>query len=230
MKNIKVTTPENIELDVELGEVMSRAIAASIDGLIQWIVIFIVSCGFLKIVSLGRELDELFSGFVIGGLLIIITLIIYGYYMFFEIKWNGQTIGKKLMHLRVIRNNGGPVTVKQVVIRNLFRIVLDNTGLGIVFIFFNKQNKRIGDMVAGTMVVVEEKQERPVSIEELITINEEIKSALTQEEYNILREYLSRRQTMTNEGLLREEIRQYFKDKFIRLGIYENNQSFIDSL
>lgn len=230
MKNIKVTTPENIELDVELAEVMSRAIAASIDGLIQWIAICIVSCAFLQIVSLRRESDDLLSGFVIGGLLIITTLIIYGYYMFFEIKWNGQTLGKKLMHLRVIRNNGGPVTVKQVVIRNLFRVIIDNTGLGVVFIFLNKQNKRIGDMVAGTMVVVEEKQERPISLEDLIMINEEIKSALTQEEYNVLREYLSRRQIMTNEWLLREEIKEYFKDKFIRLGIYENNQSFINSL
>ena len=230
MKKIKVTTPENIELDVELGEVMSRAIAASIDGIIQWITIFIVSCAFLQIVSLRRDVDDLFSGFVIGGLFIIIALINYGYYMFFEIKWNGQTLGKKLMHLRVIRNNGGPVTVKQVVIRNLFRVLIDNTGFGVVFIFLNKQNKRIGDMVAGTMVVVEEKQERPISLEDLVMINEEIRSALTQEEYNVLREYLSRRQIMTGSGLLREEIRQYFKDKFIRLGIYENNQSFINSL
>ena len=229
MKKIKITTPENIELEVVLAEVLSRAAAGMIDLIIQGIVIFFMGCALFKVID-AIEIEELTTGFLIGGYLILSMLLIYGYHIFFEMKWNGQTIGKRLLGLRVIRNNGGPITVRQVIIRNLFRIVLDYTGVGVILIFMNKGCKRLGDMVAGTMVIVEEKQERPMTLDYYVEMDDELKSCLTQEEYNLLREYFTRKETMTNNEVLRHEMKDYFKNKLVKLGLYEKNEKLISKL
>lgn len=231
MKKIKITTPENIELEVVLAEVFSRSIAAFIDLLVQIILMFFVGWGYVALINhlFIKGMPE-YYGWLMGGLIIIEAILNYGYYMVSEIFMCGRTIGKKVMHLRTIRSNGGPVTTKHVVIRNLFRVFMDNFGLGIFMMFFNTKNKRLGDIVAGTIVVIEEKQERPIPLEQMITLTDEIRGYLSDEEQALLREYFNRKETMTHYELLRSEIRRYFKDKFTKLGIYEHNRDFIEGL
>ena len=84
------------------------------------------------------------------------TIFYWGYYVFFEMLWNGQSPGKRWVGLRVIRTDGTPITLSEALIRNLVRIVdfLPATyGVGIITMFIDKQSRRLGDLAAGTLVV-----------------------------------------------------------------------------
>ena len=80
----------------------------------------------------------------------------WGCYIFFELLWNGQSPGKRLVGLRVIGNDGAPIGLPESAIRNLVRIV-DSLpalyGVGIVFMFIDTKARRLGDLAAGTLVV-----------------------------------------------------------------------------
>lgn len=81
-----------------------------------------------------------------------------GYYLVFEIIWNGQTPGKRAVGIRVIRENGYPVRPVDSVIRNVVRIadwVPIFYGIGVLVMLFNKRSRRLGDFAAGTIVVRE---------------------------------------------------------------------------
>jgi uncharacterized RDD family membrane protein YckC len=91
-------------------------------------------------------------------LIFCVFLISFGYFAFFEAIWNGQTPGKRLTRLRVIQDSGRPITAYQAVTRNMMRIADYLPGLyltGIISVLVSKQNKRLGDFVAGTVVVHE---------------------------------------------------------------------------
>lgn len=231
MKKVKITTPENIDIEVVLAEALSRCCATMIDVLIQILVGFIVGWGFVAVLfEVENTRIEVYSGWIVAGLIIIETIIIFGYYVICEITMSGRTIGKKVLHLRTIKNNGGTVTAKEAILRNLFKVLLDNFGIGVLMMLFQKKNKRVGDLVAGTMVIIEEKNERPIPLEQMIAVNEEVKQYLTKEEYNLLREYFERKRTMSYYEPLREEMRGHFKKKFQEAGIYEENQDFINAI
>ena len=88
----------------------------------------------------------------------ILTLLSGGYFIFFELLMRGQTPGKKSMKIRVIRDDGTPVTANEVLIRNILRIVdflPFGYALGAVVMFPNPLAKRLGDLAAGTIVVKE---------------------------------------------------------------------------
>ena len=85
-------------------------------------------------------------------------LVTIAYFAFFETVWNGQTPGKRWTHLRVMMDSGRPVDVQSAILRNLMRIVDTLPSLyavGIVTSLISAQNKRIGDYLAGTVVVHE---------------------------------------------------------------------------
>ena len=91
--------------------------------------------------------------------MLLIAFVLYaGYYALFEIFWNGQTPGKRLVRIRVIGDSGRPITVYEALIRNLLRVVDQFPGLyvvGIISVFVTARNQRLGDVVAGTVVVHE---------------------------------------------------------------------------
>lgn len=226
MKKMRITTPENIELDLVLSGAMSRAGAAFIDTIIQ--TVFMCLVGLAVLVVFGMDMVN--ADWLLAVTILVETLIHFLYYMVSELTMNGQTIGKKVLHLRVIKENGGPITAKEAIIRNLFRIFIDEMGVGIIMIFFGKKNKRLGDIVSGTIVVTEEKQVMPRPLESYIHINEEVRSYLTEEEMTLLRDYFNR-QFGVEEGLVvRDELKAYFRTKLIRLGIYEDNKAFIEGI
>jgi hypothetical protein len=85
-------------------------------------------------------------------------LLYFGYFALFEIIWNGQTIGKRVVGIRVVKDSGRPLTPAESIGRNLMRIV-DYLpafyAIGIVSAILTKENKRLGDLVAGSLVVRE---------------------------------------------------------------------------
>src|SRR4029077_9175731 len=91
-------------------------------------------------------------------LIFVYFILVYGYFMFFESIWNGQTPGTRLTHLRVIKDSGQPITAIDAVGRNLLRIVDQLPfayGIGVLCSWISPQSKRLGDYVAGTVVVHE---------------------------------------------------------------------------
>ncbi|MFN2456518.1 MAG: RDD family protein, partial [Pyrinomonadaceae bacterium] len=96
----------------------------------------------------------------IAVLIIAVFLIFAGYFIFFEWLWNGQTPGKRLLKLRVIREDGRPITLWEALARILLRIfdavpgfVIPVYSIGLISIFSSRRDQRIGDMFAGTVVV-----------------------------------------------------------------------------
>src|SRR5580704_6195013 len=162
---LTIETPEQTSLEFSLAGVGSRCLALVLDTLIQ-------VGGILILVILLGILDSEVSGssFGLGGkglwaqaiILFLVFVIYYGYFAFFEAIWNGQTPGKRMAHLRVIQESGKPLQVWQAIARNLLRIVDQIPGVyavGMVSVLLSRQNKRLGDFVAGTVVV----HERPLS-------------------------------------------------------------------
>lgn len=155
-RTIDVLTPENITLSLEPAGIATRFGAVLIDVLVQ---LFIAVAGTI-VLAIGSGL----LGWRLAGTLFQVSLtiggflLLFGYFIFFEALWNGQTPGKKMFGLRVVKDAGRPVDFLSVVIRNLVRIADFMPGLyalGAGAIFFSPQYKRFGDMAAGTVVIRE---------------------------------------------------------------------------
>jgi uncharacterized RDD family membrane protein YckC len=140
------------------------------------LIIFVVAYAFVSLSGVGDftpqdSLSQLFqdvSKWTIAVLIIVLFLIFSGYFILFEWLWNGQTPGKRLLKLRVIREDGRPITLWEALARNLLRIfdavpgfVLPVYSVGLITIFMNKRDQRIGDMFAGTVVIRERSDEAP---------------------------------------------------------------------
>ena len=169
-----IETPERVELHYVLANIGNRFLAAAIDHLIQGSAIVIV------IVIAGAFSDwRLFNsmGVWAAALTVLAIFTIYwGYFVAFETLWSGQTPGKRIMRLRVVREDGRPVRFFEVFVRNLLRVAIDfqplpSYAIGVVSIIFSARSKRVGDFVAGTVVVKERATEAPL-LEEIIKVSE----------------------------------------------------------
>jgi len=157
-----------------LASVGNRFLAAAIDHLIQIIAIVII------VVAAGALSDwQVFAsmGVWAAALMVLAVFGLYwGYFVVFETLWSGQTPGKKVMRLRVVREDGRPVRFFEVFVRNVLRVAIDfnpapSYAIGVVSIIFSARSKRVGDFVAGTVVVKERATEAP-SLNEIIKVSE----------------------------------------------------------
>jgi hypothetical protein len=82
----------------------------------------------------------------------------WGYYLFFELVWHGQTPGKRWLGLRVIKEGGYPIGFTEAAIRNLVRLVDYTLYLGAVVMLTDRLSRRLGDLAAGTLVVKERRE------------------------------------------------------------------------
>lgn len=229
MKKIKITTPENIEVEYTLAGVGSRTAAAFIDTLVQGALLLVLGISLLLIARNAPVFWNDFYGWILGISLIIFALISYGYYIAMELTTNGQTLGKKVLKLRTIRNNGQSITLKHSAIRNLFKMFIDIFGIGPVFMFFNKEYKRVGDFAASTIVVSEDKKEAPITLENLMR-NNNMDYYLTKEESQLLRDYYNRKGNLLNYEELTEELKDHFRNRFNSLGVLEEYKDFVDRM
>ncbi|CAA9388067.1 MAG: hypothetical protein AVDCRST_MAG74-801 [uncultured Pyrinomonadaceae bacterium] len=174
-----IETPERVPLAFALASIGNRFLAVAIDHFIQYFVIFVVAWALLSISGIGSveaiensEVLREMPKWTIALLIIVLFLIFAGYFVFFEWLWNGQTPGKRLLKLRVIREDGRPVTLWEALARNLLRIfdavpgfVLPVYSVGLITIFLSSRDQRVGDMFAGTVVVRERADEAPTFAE-----------------------------------------------------------------
>ena len=154
-RRISVVTPENVTIEYELAGAASRAGAAVVDLTIQVIVVVMAF-----VLSVVLQVDTVLPGlgWAAAILGIVVFAFFWGYYVFFETVWNGQTPGKRWLRLRTVREGGLPIDLSCAAIRNLVRVIdwLPAFYLvGAVSILISGKNKRLGDFAAGTLVVKE---------------------------------------------------------------------------
>src|SRR5262249_30291034 len=158
-----VLTPERVSLEYGIAGIGSRAGAAIVDTLIQLTTLLVVTIALGAAAAVAGAGSDLLDSDTLGIVAVAVwllaaLLVTSGYYMVFEIVWNGQTPGKRLLNVRVIRESGYPIRPVDSVIRNLVRLVdwlPFLYGFGALVMLFNKRSKRLGDFAAGTMVVRE---------------------------------------------------------------------------
>jgi uncharacterized RDD family membrane protein YckC len=229
---LKIDTPENVSFDYNVAGIGSRFLAALVDTTL----VFFLQAILLAIVILGIGLgvDQFtgnFTGWIIAILGMISFLFLWGYYIFFEILWNGQSPGKRLVGIRVIRIDGTPITASESIIRNLVRIIdlLPTAyGVGVVTMFINVNSRRVGDLAAGT-VVVHDRQTKglhelsPVQPATLDTSGSQEYlpdsfplEKVTEHDLHIIEEFLSRRGELSNHTRLAGHL---LESMIARLGI-----------
>jgi len=206
MDKISITTPEQIELDYELAGIGSRFLALFIDHSIQVIVLF--SLVLVMLMNYPEIYEGHFYGIFhstfAGIVLILMFLVIFGYFIFFETIWTGLTPGKKIVQIQVMKDNGEPVSFTDSLLRNLFRIVdflPGNYLTGALCMIINRRNKRVGDVVAGTIVVRVKAGQVPLVLPDLPAepgFNLDV-TRLTEEEYLLVRNFLIRRDKLGSE-------------------------------
>jgi uncharacterized RDD family membrane protein YckC len=202
LDKLTIDTPEQTALEFPLAGIGSRFIAMAADTCIQIIV------GFVLLI-IGLIMGATFSLFgswgpqwLIAILIIVFFLLYSSYFAIFEAIWNGQTPGKRYAQLRVMKDDGRPITAYDSVARNLLRIVDQLPlfyGVGIVSVFLSKHNKRLGDFVAGTVVVHEKTvgEERPF-LESPVdaTAPTYNVSLVTADEFHLLEAFFQRRDSL----------------------------------
>ncbi|MEM0979233.1 MAG: RDD family protein [Cyanobacteria bacterium P01_H01_bin.58] len=214
-KTVTIRTPESVELEFTLAGIGNRALAWMLDYLLLLLLLALIS---LIATFFGEQLVNLTV--VLGGgtenielwlaaISLLASAAIYGgYFVGFEVWWQGQTPGKRYAKIRVINDNGKPEGVFQATLRALMRPVDEILFLGVFCILFGQQEKRIGDWLAGTLVI---QAEQPISTNSL-TISEASQTLAKQlmaqssigkllpDDFAVMRDYLQRRSALTRQA------------------------------
>ena len=156
MEKIKIPTSFNIELDFETPEFHKRLFAWVIDLFIL-IAYYNIMINVLRAFLPANEATDKDLPFLynMNALYVLFFLPILLYHLFFEMVMNGQSIGKKLIGIKVISEDGGRPALHQYLIRWLTRpFDFFFFGLiGLLTVVLSKKNQRLGDMAAGTLVI-----------------------------------------------------------------------------
>jgi uncharacterized RDD family membrane protein YckC len=164
-----IETPERVPLHFALASIGNRFLACALDHAVQVLVLVLIFLtGLIIANATSAGLERAISSapkWVYAVMIVLLFLILAGYFAFFEWIWSGQTPGKRWMKLRVIREDGRPITFWEASVRNLLRSLdmmpLPFYSIGLICVFMNGRDQRVGDMVAGTVVVREREAEAP---------------------------------------------------------------------
>ena len=232
-RHIETITPENVRIEHELAGVASRCGAAVVDLLIQALAI-------AAVVVMVLGIEHAFKLPVVGmptAALIVTTFVLWwGYYLFFETIWNGQTPGKRLMRMRVVKYGGTPIDLVSAAIRGLIRVV-DMAVIGFVAMFFTQNNQRLGDLAAGTIVVKERAEwSGDIAQPKFSAQSETPESALvknielvTPEQFDAIKRFVSRSDELT--PAMREQIAEKIaRPIMIHMGIEVAGEVIYSSL
>ncbi|WP_207493333.1 RDD family protein [Aridibaculum aurantiacum] len=149
MNTISITTSQNIAVDYELGSLGDRILGRIIDGCI----LFAYGLVILAIIGFSNFFD-----FVAGNMVLTLVLIlpILFYDLLCEVVLNGQSVGKRVMDIKVVSLNGEQPALSQYLIRWVFRLI-DFTFTGsivaLVMVAVTDKKQRLGDLLAGTVLV-----------------------------------------------------------------------------
>lgn len=154
---LRVPTPEHVGVTYAVAGIGNRFLAAFLDVLLLGVLLVGL---FLLFLAGGPPLLRLSPGTfsVLAGVVIVLLLLVlpFAYFVLFETFWNGQTLGKRAVGIRVIRDDGAPIDFVAAAARNLVR-ALDALppalAIDVLVMLLSSKGQRLGDLVAGTVVV-----------------------------------------------------------------------------
>lgn len=234
-----ISTPENVELHLEMAGLGNRILACFIDTLISYlaialVIVLAIACAyFFEKMHLPWQQTTMLNIYVVSVAVITIFVILFGYFIYYEAVWQGQTPGKRIMRIRVVDENGAPVKTSSVWIRNLMRNV--DVGIfliGLLFIMFDKKERRLGDFAGATLVI----RERRMEVTTVEATFPEAQSfvphvdagRLSPEEYQIVASFLSRRNKLDKGArqLLAKDLKDYLMSKVGDAQLNEQSPEF----
>lgn len=253
---LTIETPEQTAFDFPLAGIGSRGLALLIDTLLQaggFIAIILVLVFFDTAVT---ALSNAMGTWATAVAVLLAFTIYYGYFALFEALWNGQTPGKRWIHLRVIDESGRPVSVQQAILRNLIRFIDQLPSMyavGLISALVSKQNRRLGDFVASTVVVHERPLEKtamtwelrgapaanPAHPSEPVPVPAALSGlTLTLDEWRLVEAFLQRRSSLdfalreklARDIVLRLNMRLNFTYDQMRAAGYGSNEAYLEAL
>ena len=153
---IRIVTPENISFTYRLASLSRRAMAFFIDMVILGLIMLLIQILLMVLVAFFY-----FPQGLAFGIILVCAFALYWFFgAFFETFWNGQTLGKRLVGIRVVSTEGQPINSFQAIIRNIMRSAdlqpVFSGGVAFFTMQRNRRFQRFGDLVCGTMVIVDE--------------------------------------------------------------------------
>ncbi|RSM37254.1 RDD family protein [Amycolatopsis balhimycina DSM 5908] len=151
----ELVTGEAVVLDLRVAKLASRALAMALDVLVQFALLF---GSFMVLAIALPEIDEALG---LAILLVLLVLIMVGYPVVFETLSRGRSLGKLAVGLRVVRVDGGPIRFRHALVRGLAGFIVDFWTLGlfgavaVIVSLCSSDGRRVGDFLAGTLVVRE---------------------------------------------------------------------------
>lgn len=167
-----IETPEQVAFRMERAGLGTRAVAALIDTFILvvlYVALILTFFFFVGAVAGIDMLEEDSGSTIVAVLWAFFLLLVMGlfeaYYIGFEAYWNGQSPGKRVLHIRVVADDGLPASFGKIVTRNLMRLIdmQASYAVGLIAMFVSPEEKRLGDIVAGTLVI-RESRPRPRAV------------------------------------------------------------------
>jgi uncharacterized RDD family membrane protein YckC len=193
---LRIDTPEQIVLELRIAGIGSRFLAAAVDSVLQ---VVLLVAGTVAL-TLGMSNPTLLLTFIGPPLAILFAFVVYwGYFAFFEILWTGQTPGKRIAGIRVIATSGRPIAWHEAIARNVVRTIdflPALYGVGIITMMLNRHARRVGDYVAGTVVVYDTQTSERLFRWNSALSDDAIKGSLAhlrREELELIEAYLRRR-------------------------------------
>ncbi|MFZ4930921.1 RDD family protein [Chryseobacterium sp. Mn2064] len=154
MSQIAINTSQNVNISFNTASIGERMLAFIIDLLIRVAYVVIILYLFFSIFDLGYLMNGL-DEWSVRAVYIVLTFPVYIYPLVLESLMEGQTPGKKLMKMRVVKIDGYQASFGDYMIRWVFRIVDVSFGgvIGLISMVVSKNNQRLGDIAAGTAVI-----------------------------------------------------------------------------
>src|SRR3989441_6605947 len=198
-RRLAIETPEHLVLELELAGLGSRLAAAACDALVLTVLFVLV----LALLAWAGLTARSFGAWYAGIVLLVGFVLTWGYFLLFEALTHGRTPGKRYVGIRVVMDTGHAVTFAAAATRNLVRIVdaqpVVSYLVGLLFVFFHPQNKRLGDLVAGTIVVRDRPEDLQLVASERAAAGapeeESLETGppeLADDEYRLLEQFLDR--------------------------------------
>ncbi len=160
----RIETPEHVRFDYQIAGPAKRILAYLLDMLFLGAAVLVVGI----VVGIASAIDsDVLSGVSNGLFLVFLFFAYWFYFTLFESLWSGRSPGKRIMRLRVVREGGHPLTFLDSFLRNLLRaadMLPFLYGVGLLVMSQDHRFRRFGDMVAGTMVVVEQRRDMAAAL------------------------------------------------------------------
>jgi uncharacterized RDD family membrane protein YckC len=154
-ERLKIDTPEQVALELPIAGLGSRFLAVAVDTVLQ-VVLYSAALLILVFLSVLRTVTTLGASAGSAALVLIAFCVYWGYFAVFETFWSGQTPGKRFAGIRVVKESGRAINGYEAIARNVLRgvdFLPAMYGVGVAVMMLNRNSRRLGDYVAGTIVV-----------------------------------------------------------------------------